>query len=108
MSLETKKVEYKITGPNKIMKINLPIIGEVRTGKDAKQDIVEVIKEVKDKAKTVTGGFLDFSTKDLVDETQVSSKVLEANKGWVYRNNDVIAKEVASIEFELYKVRAVS
>jgi len=107
MSLETKKVEYKITGPNKIMKINLPIIGEVRTGKDAKQDVVEVIKEVQSKAKSITGGFLDFSTRDLVDETQVSSKVLEANKGWVYRNNDVIAKEVASIEFELYKVRTV-
>jgi HK97 family phage portal protein len=89
------------------MKLNLPIIGEIRTGKDAQQDIVEVIKEVQKKAKSVTGGFLDFSTKELVDETQVSSKVLEANKGWVYRNNDVIAKEVANIEFELYKVRTV-
>ena len=89
------------------MKLNLPIIGEIRTGKDTKQDIVEVIKEVQEKAKTVTGGFLDFSTKELVGETQVSSKVLEANKGWVYRNNDVIAKEVGNIEFELYKVRTV-
>ena len=89
------------------MKINLPIIGEIRTGKDTKQDVVEVIKEVEAKAKTITGSFLDFGTRDLIDETQVSSKVLEANKGWVYRNNDVIAKEVGNIEFELYKVRTV-
>jgi len=89
------------------MKLNLPILGEVRTGKDTQQDVVEVIKEVQKKAKTVTGGFLDFSSRNLVDETQVSSKVLEANKGWVYRNNDVIAKEVGAIEFELYKVRTV-
>jgi len=90
------------------MKITLPLIGEIKTGKDAQQsEVIEVIKEVQKKAKTVTGGFLDFSNKDLVSETQVSSKVLEANKGWVYRNNDVIAKEVAMIEFELYKVRTV-
>lgn len=90
------------------MKLNLPIIGEVKTGKDAKDtQVVEVIKEVEKKAKSITGGFLDFSSRDLVTETEVSSKVLEANKGWVYRNNDVIAKEVAGIEFELYKVRTV-
>ena len=93
------------------MKLKLPLIGEIKTGRDAEPQTVEIIKEVKKEvrkqAKSVTGGFLDFSTKELVDETQVSSKVLNANKGWVYRNNDVIAKEVANIEFELYKVRTV-
>lgn len=89
------------------MKITLPFIGEIKTGKDADSTVVEVIKEVEKKAKSITGGFLDFASKPLVDETQVSSKVLEANKGWVYRNNDVIAKEVACIEFELYRVRTV-
>jgi len=89
------------------MKLTLPLIGDIKTGKDAQQDVVEVIKEVQKKAKSVTGSFLDFSTRNLVDETQVSSKVLEANKGWVYRNNDVIAKEVGMIEFELYKVKTV-
>lgn len=91
------------------MKLKLPLIGEIKTGIDAQniEIIKEVKKEVRKQAKSVTGGFLDFSKKELVDETQVSSKVLEANKGWVYRNNDVIAKEVANIEFELYKVRTV-
>jgi len=89
------------------MKLKLPFIGDIKTGKDADSTVVEVIKEVEKKAKSITGGFLDFSSRPLVDETQVSSKVLEANKGWVYRNNDVIAKEVACIEFELYRVRTV-
>lgn len=88
----------------------LRTIGQAIRGKRDTQ-VVEVIKEVekeaKSKAKSITGGFLDFSSKALVDETTVSSKVLEANKGWVYRNNDVIAKEVGNIEFELYRVRTV-
>lgn len=53
------------------------------------------------------GGFLEFGQRPLTDETTVSSKVLKANRGWVYRNNDVIAKEVATIEFELFRVRVV-
>lgn len=90
------------------MKLNIPLIGEIKTGKDVKDtQVVEVIKEVEKKAKSITGGFLDFTPQELVTETNVSSKVLEANKGWVYRNNDVIAKEVGCIEFELYKVRTV-
>lgn len=89
------------------MKIKLPIIGDVRTGKDAELNVKEVIKEVEARTKSVTGGFLDFSNKPLTDDLSVSSKVLEANVGWVYKNNDVIAKEVADIELELYKVRTV-
>lgn len=84
----------------------LKTIGRAIKGQKDTQ-VVEVIKEVEKKAKSITGGFLDFTNKELVDETSVSSKLLEANKGWVYRNNDVIAKEVAAIEFELYKVRTV-
>jgi len=84
----------------------LKTIGQAIRGQKDTQ-VVEVIKEVEKKAKSITGGFLDFTNKELVDETSVSSKLLEANKGWVYRNNDVIAKEVAGIEFELYKVRTV-
>ena len=55
------------------MKLNLPIIGELEQAKTHNKTSLSY-KEVKDKAKTATGGFLDFSTKDLVDETQVSSK----------------------------------
>ena len=88
------------------MKINLPLIGQIKTGKDARTDVKEVIKEVEKKTKSVLGGFLDFGT-SLSDETNVSSKVLKANVGWVYRNNDVIAKEVAMLEFELYKIKTL-
>lgn len=50
------------------------------------------------------GGFLEFGGNELTTETTVSGKLLAANKGWVYRNNDVIAKEVANIEFELFRM----
>lgn len=33
--------------------------------------------------------------------------MLKANQGWVFKNNDVIAKEVSTIEFELFSVRQV-
>lgn len=89
------------------MNIKLPLLGNIKTGKDA-DATVEVTKLVEAKAKGVLGTFLDFSSNGaLVDETTASSKLLEANKGWVYRNNDVIAKEVATIQFELYKVKTV-
>lgn len=96
-----------ITGQNKIMNIKLPLIGNIRTGKDA-DSVVEVVKEVQAKKKGVLGTFLDFSNSgELVDEVSASSKLINANVGWVYRNNDVIAKEVATIKFELYKIKTV-
>lgn len=52
----------------------------------------------------VLGGFFESSSNKLSDTKTISSKLLEANVDWVYRNNDVIAKEVAQIEFELYQV----
>jgi ssDNA-binding Zn-finger/Zn-ribbon topoisomerase 1 len=75
------------------MKIKLPILGEVYAGKPKTETI---IKEVKNKS--VGGGFLDFGQSGLSGETTISQKLLAANVGWVYRNNDVIAKEVANIE----------
>lgn len=65
----------------------------------------EPVKKVgKKKFFDVLGGFLDFSTQNLSTEKTISSKILKANKGWVYRNNDAIAQEVSKIEFELYTV----
>ncbi len=86
------------------MKVTLPIIGQVRIGKDS--DPIEVIKEVEVKEKffDVLGGFLDFSQTKLSSEKTISSKLLSANRGWVYRNNDAIAQEVSKMEFELYTV----
>lgn len=85
----------------------LRTIGQAIRGTKTDPQVVEVIKEVEAKAKSVMGGFLEFGQRPLTDETTVSSKVIQANKGWVYRNNDVIAKEVATIEFELFRVRVV-
>lgn len=86
------------------MKLNIPIIGEIRTGKDTLP--TEVVREVKGKEKIVDllGGFLDFGTNKLSGEKSISTKLLDANRGWVYRNNDAIAQEVSKIEFELYTI----
>lgn len=86
------------------MKFNVPFVGEVNIGSSQEPIIKEVIKEVETKSKSVMGGFLEFGGNELTTETTVSTKLLAANKGWVYRNNDVIAKEVANIEFELYRI----
>lgn len=63
-------------------------------------------KPVKAKTKffDVLGGMLQLSPNRLSDAKSVSTKILQANKGWVYRNNDVIAQEVSKMEFELYTV----
>lgn len=81
------------------MKFRLPIVGEVKINEAP--EIKEVIKAAN---KDIFGSFLDFPSSST---TSVSSKLLQANRGWVYRNNDVIAKEVATIEFELYTTRIV-
>lgn len=80
------------------MKFSLPIVGEVRLGKD-------IPSAPKEKLTTdLLGGFVDFSGSKLSNEKSVSKKLLEANRGWVYRNNDAIAQEVSKINFKLYTV----
>lgn len=66
----------------------------------------EEVKTVETKTKDlgILGGFFDADKKNLSGEKSISNKLLMANADWVYRNNDVIAKEVAQIEFELYSV----
>lgn len=94
------------------MKRKLPFIGLVKTGKDAevaepsatKVRISQPKMSEKDKFFDLLGGILDISNHSLSSNKTVSSRLLEANKEWVYRNNDVIAKEVSSIDFELYQV----
>lgn len=83
------------------MKVKLPIIGQVLTGKDTE---VSTSKGTRKKMMDVLGGLLQFNRSKLSNERTISSKLLDANTEWVYRNNDVIAKEVAQIEFELYSV----
>lgn len=104
------------------MKTQLPIIGQVKTGKDAEKvqtrtrtvykqpDMTEVVKEVQKSIAPsgVLGGFFEFTGGGLSNEKTISSKLLKANTGWVYRNNDVIAKEVGAIELELYTIKVVN
>lgn len=52
----------------------------------------------------ILGGFLTFGNQGLSNDKTISTKILQANRGWVYRNNDVIAQEVSKIEFELFTV----
>jgi hypothetical protein len=52
----------------------------------------------------VLGGMLDMGASRLSSNKTASSRLLEANKDWVYRNNDVLAQEVSKIDFELYQV----
>jgi HK97 family phage portal protein len=94
------------------MKINLPLLGQIKTGKDAEAEIVAPTAvripqtDLKDKDKFfgVLGGLLDISMSRLSNEKTISTRLLDANKDWVYRNNDVIAQEVSAINFELYQV----
>ncbi len=85
------------------LKERLSTIGQVFS----KPKTIEIIKEVKVHEKTVLGGFIDFYQTGLSDETRISKKLIAANTGWVYRNTDVIAKEVSTIEFELFSVKTV-
>lgn len=81
------------------MRFNLPLIGEVNTGKDTERVVTE-----KEKSVDLLGGFLQYGTNSLSGEKSISNKILQANRGWVYRNNDAIAQEVSKIDFELYTV----
>lgn len=93
------------------MRISLPLLGEIRTGKDTTPAAIPSASSIpqpsmKDKEKFVgvLGGMLDFGNGRLSNERTVSKLLLEANKDWVYRNNDVIAQEIAQMDFELYQV----
>lgn len=81
------------------MKAKLPIIGLIKTGEDAESAPVKEKLSISNVSSVV-----DFAINRLSTETTISQALLKANKEWVYRNNDVIAKEVSKIDFELYTV----
>lgn len=87
------------------IKERLSNIGRAISGKPS--PVKEVVREIEKAQKDALGGYIDFYQKGLSDAQTVSAKVLQANKGWVYRNTDVIAHEVSQIEFELFNVRVV-
>lgn len=86
------------------MKLHIPLIGDIRTGKDSEPETIVREVTAKEKYVDVMGGLLQFSPAKLSDQKSVSDKLLLANTGWVYRNNDVIAQAVSKIEFELYTI----
>jgi HK97 family phage portal protein len=59
-------------------------------------------KDTQEKMFDTLGGLFDYATNTLSGEKSISTKLLQANRGWVYRNNDAIAQEVSKVEFELY------
>lgn len=68
----------------------------------------ELVTEAIEKATPgATATFFDLATRPLSDETKASNKLLQANKEWVFRNNDVIAKEVSTLEFQLFTSKMV-
>ncbi len=94
------------------MQFKVPLIGTIKTGKDSIEpepyitaaNIPQPSLKDKEKFIDILGGFVDISTNKLSTDKTVSTKILEANKEWVYRNNDVIAQEVSQIEFQLFQV----
>lgn len=84
-----------------MLKVGPWIIGREKTT----SDVAPIVEAVKKGVSEILGGVLYNTKGKLSDEKTISAKLLEANKGWVYRNNDVIAKEVGAMEFELYQVQ---
>lgn len=100
--------------------MQLPIIGQVSISRNNNTDkIVDAVttavrngqtaedSQRKEKFFDVFGGLLSYTQPKLSSDRWVSSKLLQSNKEWVYRNNDVIAAEVSKMTFELYKVSIV-
>lgn len=88
------------------MKIKLPIIGEVTTGKDVEhpQPVIQSVSVPKKVKNVLLGSILDMDSKRLSDEKSVSSKLINAFYEWVYINVTTLAEEVSKLEPELYKV----
>lgn len=87
------------------MKARLPLIGEVRTGEDARPSVVRVNEKLAPSG--LGAGFLDLGDKPLSGEKSISEKLIRSYHSWVYANVTAIAEVVGDIEFELYKVTVV-
>jgi hypothetical protein len=94
--------------------VKLPIIGRdltltktnstIEAAAAIDQATAALTGKVSEKMVTDLGGFLEPISSRLTDSKSVSGKLLQANREWVYRNNDVIAQEVSKMNFELYQV----
>ena len=83
------------------MKVTLPIIGQVRTGKDTEPEIIEkVAKKVVEK--DLGAAFVDLNSKSLSNYKTVSDRLIKSFNGWVFANVTALAEEISKMEFELY------
>lgn len=73
------------------MKAKLPIIGQVRTGKDTVVE-PEIIEKTVEKVSGLGAGFLDLKSNALTTDKTVSSKLTNSFYGWVYANVSVLAE----------------
>lgn len=86
------------------MKVKLPIIGQVSTGKDT-NPIEKVVEKTVEKLviSQLGAGFLDLNTGALSNYKTISSRLMDAYNGWVFANVSTLAEEISKMEFELYK-----
>lgn len=85
------------------MRLKLPLLGTVTTGKDTEVQSVTL----KERFKESLGGFLDFFRQPLSNEKEISSKLIKSNEEWVYINVSTLAEVVSSLEFELFTMKMV-
>lgn len=91
--------------------MKIPFISDALDKRNAQHvaQIIDALPQAKlsdkgEKFIDILGGVVDIPYGGLSNEVSISRKILQANKEWVYRNNDVIAMEVSKMEFELYSV----
>lgn len=84
------------------MKVKLPLIGNIRTGKDAEEQ-QPTIQTVKVKEKTIASGVIDLYAGSLSNEKGVSSKLINSFYEWVFANVSVLAEEISKLDLKLYQ-----
>lgn len=85
------------------MKVKLPLIGDIRTGKDAEQQPTIQNVKVKKNKNFVSGGVVELYGRGLTTDKSVSDKLLKSFYEWVYANVSVLSEEISKIQLKLYQ-----
>jgi len=88
------------------MRVKLPIIGLIATGKDIQEPAIPKVTTI-DVPKTksnILGSFLDLGSKSLSGEKSVSAKLIESFYEWVFINVTTLSEEISKLEPELYQI----
>lgn len=84
------------------MKVTLPIIGLVKTGKDSEPQVIEkVVSKVVEK--DLGAAFVDLSDKALSNYKTVSDSLIKSFNGWVFANVTALAEEISKMDFQLFQ-----